>query len=215
MRARRQVPRVWRNEAAEAAEAFSGGAKPVAVVALGGEEAWDALAASTVALADVGEASIYPVLAGTPLVCAAALRPTRDALPFHRGRAAMGGRGCLPNFLLGREAVPELGVWAGFGRGRVVAALGRLLGSEQLRHEQKEALQSAAAALMPARAHGAAATPGAPRHRTGGGGGGGGGGHKGASASGAAAAVLLRLIQQRRQQVAAAAAAAAAKGGGR
>jgi hypothetical protein len=68
------------------------------------------------------------VLAGVPMACVASLRPS-SALAVSRGRAALGGAGCLPNALLGARgaAVPEFLLWAGLGKRRAAAALAALL----------------------------------------------------------------------------------------
>lgn len=133
------------------------------------------------------------MLAGAPLVCASAVGPLADGLPLRRGLKALGGAGCAPNLLAGRRVVSEHHLWGGYGRGKVVAELARLLEDEGARKEQREGLRAAAGALAPppppaGRGRGAAGAAGAAG---------------GTSAADAAAAVVLQLIEQRRREVAA------------
>jgi lipid-A-disaccharide synthase len=119
---------------------------PVGAIVVGGEEKYDAMAASTVALAASGTVTLEVALAGVPMVVAYRVNPLTA---FVVRRLVKVRYACLINLLAGRSVVPEL-IQQDCRADRLAASIGQLLRNETERRSQIAAATAAVGQLRPA-----------------------------------------------------------------
>eukprot|EP00878_Enallax_costatus_P012050 GHUV01012582.1.p1 GENE.GHUV01012582.1~~GHUV01012582.1.p1 ORF type:complete len:494 (+),score=211.27 GHUV01012582.1:193-1482(+) len=164
----------------------------------------NALAAAAVAISHPGVQSLRAAAAGTPMVCVRAGSAVLDCL-FRWKNSKVLPFGCIPNLVLGYEAVPEILLWSRGGQQAAVDAVERLLKAAESAtsstsrsgsgwQQQQADLQQVLLRLVPplVRQQAAAARGGQPAAAAAAG--------VVQSPSEAAAAMLLDLVSLRKQQ---------------